>query len=215
MHPDKIESMVHLNKDVAVKNYGDNASNGIVEVVTKSRVHNKNGFIINKDVNEDSPLYIVDGVEMDDISEIDPNNIQYINVLKDKKAVELYGKKGKNGMIVVSLKKKSSVSNAKPLIDENGDFSYMATDSVITNNDQMELFGNQIDLSGMPRENQPLYFIGDKEITSSDMEALNVNDIKFVTVLKDESAVEKYGERAKNGVVIIKVKASGEEIKYF
>ncbi|TAJ12874.1 hypothetical protein DMA11_11090 [Marinilabiliaceae bacterium JC017] len=215
MDPDKIESMVHLNKDVAVKNYGDKASDGVIRVVTKSRVHNKNGFIINKDVNEDSPLYIVDGVEMDDISEIDPNNIQYINVLKDKKAVELYGKKGKNGVIVVSLKKKSTVSNAKPLIDENGDFSYMATDSVITNTDQMELFGNQIDLSGMPREKQPLYFIGDKEITSADMEALNVNDIKFVTVLKDESAVEKYGERAKNGVVIIEVKASGEEIKYF
>ena len=50
-------------------------------------------------------LYIVDGAEVKDISEIKPNDIEKINVLKDKTAVEKYGDKGKNGVIEITTKK--------------------------------------------------------------------------------------------------------------
>jgi hypothetical protein len=49
-------------------------------------------------------LYIVDGKELKsgNIKDIDPTTIRSINVLKGNSAVELYGEKGKNGVIVIS-----------------------------------------------------------------------------------------------------------------
>ena len=49
-------------------------------------------------------LYIIDGKEMKSgsIKDIDPTTIRSINVLKGNSAVELYGEKGKNGVIVIS-----------------------------------------------------------------------------------------------------------------
>jgi hypothetical protein len=49
-------------------------------------------------------LYIIDGKEMQSgsIKDIDPTTIRSINVLKGNSAVELYGEKGKNGVIVIS-----------------------------------------------------------------------------------------------------------------
>jgi TonB family protein len=52
-------------------------------------------------------LYIVDGKEVDMyfINRIDPSDIESTTVLKEKTAVELYGEKGKNGVILITMKK--------------------------------------------------------------------------------------------------------------
>jgi TonB family protein len=54
------------------------------------------------------PLIIVDGDEnqSDVLKNIDPKDIESISVLKDKKAIEPYGKKGENGVIIITSKKK-------------------------------------------------------------------------------------------------------------
>ena len=40
------------------------------------------------------------------IRELKPEDVNSINVLKDKSAIEKYGEKGKNGVIEIKLKKK-------------------------------------------------------------------------------------------------------------
>ncbi|MFN3968278.1 von Willebrand factor type A domain-containing protein [Flavobacterium sp.] len=52
------------------------------------------------------PLYIVDGVPMkeDDFKNINPNDINSVNVLKDTSATSLYGNSANNGAIVVQTK---------------------------------------------------------------------------------------------------------------
>ncbi|WP_110831009.1 hypothetical protein [Pedobacter nutrimenti] len=52
----------------------------------------------------------------------------------------------------------------------------------------------------------PLFFIDGKEVLKSEMGNINSNDIATVTVLK-EGAFKKYGEKGKNGVVLIETKA--------
>ena len=51
-----------------------------------------------------TPLYVVDGIPMDDISEIPPEMIKDITVLKDASATAIYGSRGENGVIVVTTK---------------------------------------------------------------------------------------------------------------
>ena len=54
----------------------------------------------------DDPLYVVDGVPIDgDISNMSPDIIQSINVLKGPNAAALYGSEAQNGAIVVTTKR--------------------------------------------------------------------------------------------------------------
>ena len=50
-------------------------------------------------------LYIVDGQEVSEISTISSNDIESVSVLKDQTAVQLYGDKAKDGVIIITLKK--------------------------------------------------------------------------------------------------------------
>lgn len=52
------------------------------------------------------PLYVIDGVISDkDLSDISPDDIQTIEVLKGESAVTIYGEKGRNGVIAITMKK--------------------------------------------------------------------------------------------------------------
>jgi TonB-linked SusC/RagA family outer membrane protein len=55
--------------------------------------------------NNATPIYIVDGIERSSIAQIDPNEIQSINVLKDASATAVYGIRGANGVIIVTTKR--------------------------------------------------------------------------------------------------------------
>ncbi len=50
------------------------------------------------------PLFIVDGVEVDDISMINPYEVDSVTVLKDTDAA-MYGVRGNNGVVIINLKK--------------------------------------------------------------------------------------------------------------
>lgn len=54
------------------------------------------------------PLYIVDGVPMDNLNTINPNDIQSIEILKDAASAAIYGSRSANGVILVTTKRGSS-----------------------------------------------------------------------------------------------------------
>ncbi|WP_304235586.1 TonB family protein [Jiulongibacter sediminis] len=58
-----------------------------------------------RDSDKPAPIYIVDGKVVENIKELNPDTIKSINVLKGEKAEEHSGEKGKNGVIIIELKK--------------------------------------------------------------------------------------------------------------
>lgn len=54
------------------------------------------------------PLYVVDGYAGADISNIDPNDIASIEVLKDASATAIYGSRGANGVVIITTKRGSA-----------------------------------------------------------------------------------------------------------
>ncbi len=52
-----------------------------------------------------SPLYVVDGVTGGSIDDVNPNDIESIEVLKDASSTAIYGSAGANGVIIVTTKK--------------------------------------------------------------------------------------------------------------
>ena len=51
------------------------------------------------------PLIVVDGIIRESFAQIDPNEIESINILKDASATAVYGVKGANGVIIVTTKR--------------------------------------------------------------------------------------------------------------
>ncbi|MDD2436707.1 MAG: TonB-dependent receptor [Massilibacteroides sp.] len=52
-----------------------------------------------------SPLYVVDGVVMENFELVNPNDIESMEVLKDASAAAIYGARGANGVILVTTKR--------------------------------------------------------------------------------------------------------------
>ncbi len=61
------------------------------------------------------PIFIVDGVILDDITFLNSADIESIEVLKDASSTAMYGSRGANGVIIVTTK--SGTRDAKPVIN--------------------------------------------------------------------------------------------------
>ena len=65
-----------------------------------------------------SPLYIVDGMPFDgSISDINPNDVESMSVLKDAAASAIYGARGANGVVLITTKRASGSTDAKIRFD--------------------------------------------------------------------------------------------------
>lgn len=52
-----------------------------------------------------SPLVIIDGVQGGSMSDLNPNDIESVDVLKDASSTAIYGSQGANGVIIITTKK--------------------------------------------------------------------------------------------------------------
>lgn len=55
-----------------------------------------------------SPLYVVDGMVVDDMANVSPDDVQSIEVLKDAASTAMYGSRGSNGVVIITTKKGAS-----------------------------------------------------------------------------------------------------------
>jgi len=132
------------------------------------------------------PLYIVNGKETDKITvdKIDPKNIEDIRVIKDATATQVYGDKGKNGVIII---------NMKAVVEVPGSFT--AGSMTIHDNDNEKTLGTN-----------PLLIVDNVEYpgkTLNDIVAkLGLKKLEKVDVYSGAEAMKTYGEKAKDGAII-------------
>lgn len=67
-------------------------------------------------LNNANPLYIVDGMYMSNMDNLNPNDIESIDVLKDASSAAIYGSRAANGVIIVTTKSGTN-TEGKPIID--------------------------------------------------------------------------------------------------
>lgn len=130
-------------------------------------------------------LLILDGKEVsrDELDRIDAKLIKLINVLKDETALNKYGQKGKNGVI------EAYVNTAPPITSDTEVKSIGSTGLTVK--------GNKLDVTGF----KGLAILDGVEVSTTELKKLDAKTIQTMNVLKDESAVKKYGSRGKQGVV--------------
>src|SRR5690606_30781913 len=160
-------------------------------------------------------VYVVDGeiAARNDLKVLDPNTIEAINVLKDESAVAKYGEKGKYGAIEITSKKPQAVKHDSIKIssvwvdDKKADME--AAEGGVN---QLKGKATGIHIRGIPtNENgkQPLIVVDGKEMpTDYSLNTVDPNNIESITVLKDEAGTTLYGDKAKDGVLIVTTKSN-------
>ncbi len=83
---------------------------------------------------DNSPLYVVDGFQTSTISDISPNDIEDITVLKDASATAIYGAEGANGVVLITTK---NAKGGKTVVNYNG---YLQTKTVANRMDAMNTY---------------------------------------------------------------------------
>ncbi|OIR13170.1 BlaR1 peptidase M56 [mine drainage metagenome] len=91
-----------------------------------------NIFQVKSDTAGKQPIFFMDGKKIthDEMSKINPKDIESINVLKGKSATLKYGDDGKNGVIEIKMK------NQNPLYVVDGEFTVQAN-KLIINSDEI------------------------------------------------------------------------------
>ncbi|HPR33778.1 MAG TPA: SusC/RagA family TonB-linked outer membrane protein, partial [Prolixibacteraceae bacterium] len=65
------------------------------------------------------PLFVVDGVMMDNINFLNPNDIERIDILKDASSTAIYGSRGSNGVVIVTTRSGKTMTG-KPMVSYSG-----------------------------------------------------------------------------------------------
>ena len=69
-------------------------------------------------LNNENPLYVVDGMFVDNIDFLNPSDIEDMSILKDASGAAIYGVRAANGVVLITTKK--GRMNMKPRVTYNG-----------------------------------------------------------------------------------------------
>ena len=84
----------------------------------------------NRSINaSNDPLYVIDGIPMTagSMADVNPNDIESMEILKDASATAIYGSRGANGVVLISTKKGKT---GKVTINYDGSMSFSTIDSM-------------------------------------------------------------------------------------
>ena len=236
LDPSRIENISVLKNENAVKIYGEKAKDGAMIIQLKSTevqmFSNKDAIGANVKMRLDAlnsgdknwgvkfhsatggkPLVFIDGKEAlgdDPLSNISPDRIRSMSVMKDKQAMAVYGNRGKDGVILVNLKAEQKYPNKENLPNP----TKINTESELPKKENTFVIGGPHDAEWhadqTKRMNAALIIIDGKEVKSDAISTLSPERVKSFTVLKDKAAIDAYGEKGKNGVVLITLLTEGE-----
>ena len=236
LDPSRIENISVLKNENAVKIYGEKAKDGAMIIQLKSTevqmFSNKDAIGANVKMRLDAlnsgdknwgvkfhsatggkPLVFIDGEEAlgdDPLSNISPDRIRSLSVMKGKQAMAVYGNRGKDGVILVNLKAEQKYPNKENLPNP----TKINTESELPKKENTFVIGGPHDAEWhadqTKRMNAALIIIDGKEVKSDAISTLSPERVKSFTVLKDKAAIDAYGEKGKNGVVLITLLTEGE-----
>jgi TonB family protein len=150
----------------------------------------------------DKVLVIIDGEESSKVQmeTINPENIESISVLKDQSAAALYGDKGKDGVIVIKTK------IASPAME------FSAKEMEVKHGESISLKEPQKIKIRNATGKEPLVVVNGTIAESKRLEDIDPTTIESMNVLKNEAAISKYGDKAKDGAIEITMKASAIQL---
>lgn len=141
--------------------------------------------------NLDKVLIVIDGriSTKQEMDKMNPEEIESIKVLKDQASVKIYGDKGKDGVILIATKVTLHNNKSAETMEKPEQIQSPAT--------------VQIHVSDSKIPADLLYVIDGKTASKEEMSKLSPDEIENISVLKGKSALKIYGDKGKDGVILI------------
>ena len=92
------------------------------------------------------PLYVVDGIPMDDISNLAPSDIESLQILKDASSAAIYGARAANGVVLISTKK-GEANQGKVRFSAYSGFSWLGNTLSVLNTEDYKALLKEISVN--------------------------------------------------------------------
>ena len=223
----KINDLVAINETSPIETAP--VSEEIASSVTASLPQDVVKVDDNDPVKKKELYTVVDGkgVTKEEMKAIDPNDIKSITVLKSQEAIAAYGDKAKNGAVVITLYKdgekpevntdrSKESTNMKFIVDGKSlTASEVMTEAKGRSFVTMKADGKVVAMATTESEDNttPLVVVDGEQVFATDLNKYNADRIKHIEVLKGEKAIAEFGEKGKNGVVIVALKTDDEMLE--
>ncbi|MES1160329.1 MAG: hypothetical protein ABUM51_06220, partial [Bacteroidota bacterium] len=173
--PNDIKSIDILKGEAAIEAYGTAGRNGVVRITTKDK------NVLPRDVE-----YILDGIEtpVEQIKAISPSDIESINVIKGDSALQQYGERARNGVILIQTRQKKTVKEEKLIIVDG------------KNDDRMTIRADSIDFdpSKDPQKNYVCFVNGHRAPAAiSARDLIHQPDLVMMECTEKDAILKKYG----------------------
>lgn len=149
------------------------------------------------------PLYIVDGIPLDDIDGINPTDIASMEILKDAASAAIYGSRSANGVIIITTKQGEA---GKPRIDVKYNHSWGTLSHKLAQ-------ANRADRRYYDNARRQ-YFL-DNNIGNADESIQMIQDLLNVFFNVDNDYQDMILQTAQKDQVDISVGGGSDKIKYF
>ncbi|MEH6703502.1 MAG: TonB-dependent receptor [Galbibacter orientalis] len=94
--------------------------------------------------NNNTPLYVIDGIISSGMGNLNPNDIKSIQVLKDAATTAVYGSKGSNGVILITTKSGNASEKATLTFDTYTGVNFIDARYDVLNTDQYIQYASEI-----------------------------------------------------------------------
>jgi len=137
-----------------------------------------------------SPLYVIDGqVYTGDAAgrSVDPDRIANVEIVKGPRAVELYGERAVDGVVIITTKEHAAGGGLAGVAPRSG--------------------SGQIRIRrGSALSGDPLVLVDGRAVPAAALQDISADQILDIEVLKGSAAVERYGDRASQGAIVVRTK---------
>src|SRR5690606_32506170 len=202
LSPDSIGSVNVINSQETLKEHGNTSTRGSIYITTKN-----DDSKITSHTFSGNYIYMVDGkvVTAETFSKANNNKDKELTIVQNSNYAKELGYEGKDGVFILTTKVDSAPVKIIEEVKYNGKTISMdeliASDLNTQENKTFEFkFKKEEDTKNI------LFIVNGKEISETDFRRIQPNDIESINVLKDKKAIDKYGEKGKEGVLEIQLK---------
>ncbi len=207
------KSLAEKDVSITFNNLNRNSKDQIIAISIdyESKISKGNHFVNSE--NPINPIEISLNVDEHNLSigQASSKLSQSFEIIKEDGETKLQKSRGTNeeGDDILNIKESKESKTTKDSIYIRKDVKKI----VLTNEEGNEIpinaseNGNNVYRYTTQNGNQPLMIVDGKEISVEMVEPIDPNNIESVTVLRDRKQTQRYGEKGKNGVIIITTKS--------
>lgn len=182
--------LFYLNERIVSKTFFDAERNGFwmqIDAKTRNAVHLLTPQFFTDSIGR-AKLYVVDGVATSpaEVARLNVTDFARLDLIPAEEAKTAYGKLGKNGAVVIKMRSRTTAPSATGAAPAG------------------KKVKRPLHLDQFPAG--ALYALNGRLLTAEEMQRYDADEVETMSLIDSAAAQAIYGQRGKNGVVVVALK---------